>query len=295
VKCPVCDNDQFGSKKLTSEITLFPCSNCDFLISQINRSQAIQSEFSLINDAEYQRSIGQVRRHQAHEILRLVQPYTKPGSEWLDVGCSFGYLLYEAKRVGFQVAGIEPDEKAVVMARSLVGEATIQHGIMADPIRADSSVDVVSMLDVLEHIPSDRLSDFARMLHRKLRPDGLWVIKVPSTEGLYFTLAHQLLPFAASVVSGVIKRLWQSEYEYPHTVYFNQKTLTQFLDRHGYEVLKVHYLDEVPNRTVMDRLRMDNTIPKWQTIFMAPVLYSLNFIEHLRGKSDALLVIARRR
>ena len=40
---------------------------------------------------------------------------------------------------------------------------------------------------------------------------------------------------------------------------------------------------------------MDNTIPRWQAILIAPTLYFINFIEKARGKSDALLVLARRK
>jgi len=292
VKCPVCHNRQFSSKELTPEIKIKTCSQCGFLLSDIQRIEPTAPEFSRINDESYQRSIGKVRQHQAREILHCVRQYAKEGGDWLDVGCSFGYLLFEAKQSGFNVFGVEPDEKAVRHARALVGDDVVRHGMMRDEIRADNSADIVSMLDVFEHIPADALSDFAGMIHRKLRPNGLWVIKVPSTEGFYFSLAHRLLPFGGASVSGVIKRLWQSEYEYPHAVYFNQGTLRRFLENEGYEVLASRYLAEVPNSTVMDRLLMDNTIGRWQAMLIAPAFYLINFIEKLRGKSDALLVVA---
>jgi hypothetical protein len=95
-------------------------------------------------------------------------------------------------------------------------------------------------------------------------------------------------------MSGVIKRLWQSDYEYPHTVYFNARTLKLYLENHGFELLSVRYLEDVPNSTVRNRLMMDNTIPKWQATLIAPSFYLINFIEKLRGKTDALLALARR-
>jgi hypothetical protein len=189
---------------------------------------------------------------------------------------------------------VEPDEKAYFSARELIGNDAVHQGLMTDETRPDQSADVISTLDVLEHIPAAGLSDFARLIHRKLKPGGVWVIKVPSTEGLYFTLSHRLLPLSPSFAAGAVKRLWQSEYEFPHTVYFNETTLEQFLKRNGYEILTSGYLAEVPNATVMDRLLVDDTIPKWQAALGAPAFYLVNFIEQLRGKSDALLVLARR-
>jgi 2-polyprenyl-3-methyl-5-hydroxy-6-metoxy-1,4-benzoquinol methylase len=263
------------------------------LISEIQRTEPVKAEFSQINDAAYQRSIGQVRQQQASVILKLVQQLRASRGDWLDVGCSFGYLLMAAQQVGFQVFGVEPDAKAVQVARARLGSDLVQQGVMTPATRLDRRADVVSTLDVLEHVPVDTLAAFAQMIQQTLKPEGLWVIKVPSTEGLYFTVAHRV-PFSSLFLSGVLKRLWQSEYEYPHTVYFNQKTLRQFLENQGYEVLAVHYLAEIPSQTIVDRLLMDSTIPRWQAFLSVPIFYLMNWIEAARGKSDALLMIAQR-
>lgn len=294
-ECPVCSSHQFRCKKLIASVKIEICSDCGFLISDIKRPELIRPEFSWINDKAYKQSTGKVRRHQALEILQFVRQFTKTKGDWLDIGCSFGYLLFEAKEAEFNVFGVDPDETAVEHARALVGESAVQREIMSDETRPDNSADIISTLDVLEHIPANALSNFAWTVHRKLRANGLWIIKVPSTEGLYFTIAHQLLPLGRSLISGVIKRLWQSDYEYPHTVYFNLRTLKQFLKNHAYEPIGFKYLEEVPNSTVKDRLLMDSTIPKWQALLLTPLFCVINFIEKLRGKSDALLVVACRK
>ena len=295
IECPVCHNRRFNCESLLANLTILSCTQCDFLVSDIKRAGPTKAEFSRINDGAYQRSVGRLRQFQAGEILRFVQPYGKKGGDWLDVGCSFGYLLVEAKRMGFNVFGVEPDETAMKAARARLGDDIVQHGTMKEESRPNHSADIVSTLDVLEHVPADGLADFASMIHRTLRPDGLWVIKVPSTEGLYFTIAHRLVRMSRSIMSAVIKRLWQSEYEYPHLVYFNQSTLTRFLENRGFEPLAFEYLAEVPNSTVIDRLFMDDTIPKWQAMVSVPVFYLINLIESIRGKSDALLALARRK
>jgi hypothetical protein len=138
----------------------------------------------------------------------------------------------------------------------------VQRGFITDETQPDGSANVISMLDVLEHIPAHDLSNFAALINRKLRPSGLWVIKVPSTDGLYFTLAHKLLPVMKPLIAGIIKRLWQAEYEYPHTVYFNARTIRSYLENHAFSVLTLRYLEDVPNSTVTNRLLMDNTISK---------------------------------
>ncbi len=142
--------------------------------------------------------------------------------------------------------------------------------------------DVLSTLDVLEHL--EDINAFARLVRRKAR--ALWVIKVPSSEGLFFRIAHLFR------IGSAVRRLWQSHYEHPHTVYFNQPALTRFLGNHGFDVVAVRYLDEVPNGTVVDRLSLDGRLPHWRAWLAAPLVFAVNLIERLRGKSDAMVVVA---
>jgi 2-polyprenyl-3-methyl-5-hydroxy-6-metoxy-1,4-benzoquinol methylase len=265
------------------------------LISNIEHTTQINKEFSRINESAYHNSVSQIRQQQAHKIISLLDNRDAQGRKWIDIGCSFGYLLNEALSLGYDVFGVEPDEKAAIHAKQLIGENLIYHGLMNDEIVPDKSADIISMLDVLEHIAIENLSDFARMIHRKLKDCGIWVIKVPASEGLYFTLTHFLIKFKfmRSFMSGVVKRLWQSEYEFSHTIYFNQKTLRQYLENHGFEVETFLYLEEVPNNTILDRIFMDDTIPRWQGFLIAPAFYLVNFIEKLLNKSDTIVILAR--
>lgn len=97
------------------------------------------------------------------------------------------------------------------------------------------------------------------------------------------------------IAPAFIKRLWQSEYEYPHTVYLSEPTMRLFLKNHGFEVTAIKYLEDIPNRTIIKRLLMDNTIPKWQAFCYAPAFMFINLIEKVRRKSDALLVVAKKK
>ena len=45
-----------------------------------------------------------------------------------------------------------------------------------------------------------------------------------------------------------MRRLWQTDYEFPHTVYFNRASLQMWLKRHGFAVVDTCYLPEVPIR-----------------------------------------------
>jgi SAM-dependent methyltransferase len=294
--CPACGAGEFGAGRLIDDFRVKTCRGCGLrvLIEPGRREEPATPEFSRISDAEYHRAVTTVRQRQAAAIISLARRHRPRGDDWLDIGCSFGAFLAEVRRQGFNVFGVEPDGMAFEHARRLLGDEAVRHGPMRDDTRPNGSADVVSMLDVLEHIPATALPAFACLIHRKLRPGGLWLLKVPSTEGLYFQIAHRLRPFAGRAMGGAIRRLWQLEYEFPHAVYFSERSLSRYLRRHGFQPVETMYLEEVPNDTVRDRLRIDGTISSAQARVLAPALRLINWIERRRAKSDAMVMLARR-
>jgi SAM-dependent methyltransferase len=274
--CFVCDGSHFDSRTIAG-VRIRRCGACGVRIGDAARRSDLN--YAGIDDSAYAGSIARVRQQQAREIVAFVRPFTANG-DWLDVGCGYGYVLDAAREEGFRVRGLEPDAKAAAEARRRIPD--VAQGTLAETTPA---ADVLSTLDVLEHL--DDPGAFARLARSKAR--ALWVIKVPSSDGLFFRVAHALR------IGGAVRRLWQSEYEHPHTVYFDRDTLTRFLEKHGFEVVAARYLDEVPNGTVVDRLTLDGRTPRWQARLAVPLVALLNLVERLRGKSDALLVVARAR
>jgi SAM-dependent methyltransferase len=274
--CAVCGGERFRTMTI-ADVTVKRCLACGLRTSVIAPGRKLN--YADVDDQAYLQSIGTVRRAQAEVIVAFVREHGG-GGDWLDVGCGYGYVLDAARAAGFTVRGIEPDAKAAAAARERIGN--VEQGLLDERTEA---ADVLSTLDVIEHLHD--LDAFAQLAARKAR--RFLVIKVPSSDGLFYKVAHALR------IGGAVRRLWQSEYEHPHTVYFDERTLTRFLDRNGFEVVAKRYLDEVPNGTVVDRLTLDGRMPRWKAALAVPVFFVINLIERLRGKSDALLVIARLR
>jgi LmbE family N-acetylglucosaminyl deacetylase/SAM-dependent methyltransferase len=271
--CPVCNGTAFTRRRLLPNLAVLRCTACGLRTSDIVKTKSVS--YAHIDDAAYLQSIGLLRQQQAKAIVGAV---TATG-EWLDIGCGFGFVLDEARRAGFAVRGVEPDPKAAVQARERLGVEIL-------PSDDHRPSDVISTLDVIEHIPPAELHAFAEDIRRRA---ALWVIKVPSCEGLFYKVAHALLPFTRSAV----RRLWQSDHEYPHTIYFDEKTLTRFLRQHGFTIERIRYLEEMPDATALQRLQVDPTIPRWQALIALPLVRLVNRVERWRAKSDALLVLAR--
>ncbi|MFP5247669.1 MAG: class I SAM-dependent methyltransferase [Thermoanaerobaculia bacterium] len=271
--CSVCGEEHHATS-VVAGLTLRRCTRCGLRTSVIPRGGG--TSYADVDDAAYLQSIGRVRQAQAAEIVAFARAHAN--GDWLDVGCGYGFVLDAARAAGFRVRGIEPDAKAARVARERIGD--VETGFLHD---GTPQTDVLSTLDVLEHL--DDINAFAQLVKRKVR--ALWVIKVPSADGLLFRIAHALR------IRGAIERLWQSRYEHPHRVYFDERTLHRFLRKHGFEVVATHYLEEMPTSTVVERLTLDAAIPRWKARLAVPAVALINTIEQLRSRSDAMLVIAR--
>jgi protein O-GlcNAc transferase len=102
----------------------------------------------------------------------VIKPEGRP--IWVDVGCGDGGLVATASDYGFAAIGLDARAEAVSRIQAL-GMKAMQADFME--LSIEVVVDVLSMMDVLEHIayPADALRKAARVL----RPGGLIVISMP--------------------------------------------------------------------------------------------------------------------
>jgi len=137
----------------------------------------------------------------------------------LDVGCAGGAFPKAAHDLGFDVVGVEPSTWLAEQGRSFYG-LDIRSGLLQDQDFPDQSFDLISLWDVIEHLPDAHA--VVRDIHRLLRPGGYLIVNSPD----YGSLARKLLgpkwPMLLSV----------------HLIYFTQETITDFLRRDNFEVVE---------------------------------------------------------
>lgn len=116
----------------------------------------------------------------------------RPGEVVVDIGTGRGELLVVALESGAERAiGIEYATSAVALAeRTLdlhgVGDRAEVH--LADARRcpiADESADLVTMLDIAEHLAPDELVGTFREAHRILRPGGRLILHTMPNRSIY--------------------------------------------------------------------------------------------------------------
>jgi SAM-dependent methyltransferase len=112
------------------------------------------------------------------ELDRLALP---PGAGVLDAGCGSGRTLQELVDYG-QVSGIELNEEAAELARGR-GHGDVRVGRLEELPWDDETFDLVTCLDVVEHVPDDRAA--LAELRRVCRPGGWLLVTVPAYQALW--------------------------------------------------------------------------------------------------------------
>lgn len=147
----------------------------------------------------------------------------------LDVGCGFGYLLEVARGRGWDVAGVDINGAAI---RALADkDIPAFHGRFPDSQFAPASFDVVTMLNLIEHLldPAEAVQEAARVL----RPGGLLVIETPSEDGFMRRAADLIYRVSGGRITYPVAAAFQVA---GHHFGFSSRSLTRLLERSGFAV-----------------------------------------------------------
>ncbi len=140
-----------------------------------------------------------------------------------DVGCGDGSFLLALQERGWQPSGIEFDQ-ATVAALQQHRKLPVVAGDFVTAELSDSNFDLVSMLEVLEHLHQPLAA--LQRARDILRPGGTLVVTVPNISSLEY-------------------RLWRGQWvalEPPlHLYHFTSQTLTRALHQAGLQVQSVEY------------------------------------------------------
>lgn len=103
--------------------------------------------------------------------------------DYLDVGCGDGRWtadIGDRLAAGSRRVGIDFSPRAIGFARLIRPDMEFLVGTGAELELADRSFDLVSAIEVIEHVPPGEEEGFLAEIHRVLRPGGSVVLTTPS-------------------------------------------------------------------------------------------------------------------
>jgi protein O-GlcNAc transferase len=108
---------------------------------------------------------------------------TSLGGRWLDVGFGDGALMATAAEYGYEVSGLDLRTQNVEIMRNYGFDAqTLDLG----DYRPGELLDVISMADVLEHMPFPKVA--LRRARELLRPGGLLFVSMPNADSFVWSM-----------------------------------------------------------------------------------------------------------
>lgn len=104
----------------------------------------------------------------------------------LDLGCGYGNFLYFLQNEGYtQTSGVDLNPQQLEVARTL-GVRNVQCREAQEILRdSPQKFDLISAIDVLEHVPKEHVLDFLDLVHAALRPGGRFLCQVPNLAAFY--------------------------------------------------------------------------------------------------------------
>lgn len=284
--CPICNqNNYLLIKEFVDGVKVGKCNNCGLMYTPVMDSvpenlfgdaklEVLTTLYAPIIDGK----VKHFRQENFLEYLKVISSYSKD-KKLLDIGCAHGFFGMEAIKHGFEVSGIEPHPAMARFASENVG-LKIFPGTFAKAVIPDEKWDIASFTDSMEYFP-DPLNDLKILNSKFLSKNGIVFIKVPN--GDYFLFRHWLkeklgLHGGASEAFAPSKRV----------AHYNKTTLKLLLEKAGFQVLKVGYLEPVhsPIWLKYTGLWLEFEAPfkfQWKEVVSRKII-------HLLGKMESLFI-----
>jgi len=237
IVCEICGAENFkkvfsGGDKLLGidgDFQIIECLNCGIYllspkISQHEMEKYYPEEYICFLEAieDDKNLISRIDRKRAlYKRCRQVNKVVDEPGRILDIGCATGIFLNGMKELGWEVMGIEPNSSAAEYARKRFN-IDVVNGYLNQVNLPTNSFDVISVWDVLEHVPN--IDEFLHEILRILKPTGTLIGSLPNAK------SWERYLFGEFWVGWEIPRHYRS---------FTPETLSKFLCKSGFSHINI--------------------------------------------------------
>jgi len=256
--CNICNSDSFSVYLRLKDkcVDIVKCKVCNTFRTmpypKIDYTdKEIYCEHYLKNEAAF--------RMFADRVINIIARHKKQG-RLLDIGCSVGFMLEAASKLGFNAEGLELNKKAVDIALSK--KLNVKMSGIAEVGYGKNSFDVVILNHILEHIFNP--VEFIQRIGEILKNDGLLIIGVPNHD---------------SLAANVIKCRWYGWGIPEHIWHFDRVSLKYLLLKSGLRIKE---------------LVQNSQHYSFSKSFRKNLMGSIAWFGDKMGKGDQLILVAEK-
>ena len=288
MSCTTCGSADLDPYLRASVGTVLQCRSCRvvFLSPEEQASKKADALYSKDYFTEregyfFHDGVADASGHESPHIedfrlgLDLIAGHVRPPGRLLDVGCATGSFLSLAKQTGWDCRGVEVSSFAAAQARERSG-CEVFNGQFADAPFADGAFDVVTMWDLLEHLPDPVTA--LRKAGTLLKANGLLLVNTPNEDSLTRRVARFLYHGTGGWLQAPVNRL----YHHYHLYYFSASTLAPLFGEAGFDLIA---LKTKPIPISRGRISPATKI----------VMHALSVVERVMHAEYELIILARKR
>jgi 2-polyprenyl-3-methyl-5-hydroxy-6-metoxy-1,4-benzoquinol methylase len=246
MQCPICDSQALAPLYQLQGHRIDRCGNCRILVNGTFFQEPSFRE-KLFEETYYDGVQSEAFKNKldAYQNDPSLPFYTKYLS-WiesqrgkgrvLDVGCAFGNFLKMAQDRGWDPSGVEISKYSSKLAHDKWG-FPVFNGNLLDSSYKDSSFDLVTFWDVIEHVgnPVQNL----KKAHALLKPGGWLLITTDSYQSLMSLIAKSLYQVSFRKIRYGMEKFYIKH----NSFYFTPTDLKKLMARAGFKLVRTEGVD----------------------------------------------------
>jgi len=210
-----------SSRRVAGYLPIVRCARCGLMMTSPRDDDATLGRiYSELTDRAGEQEDEARSRNLADE-LALVESYRRPPGKLLDVGCGTGLFVCAAQKAGWEATGVDASAGAVASGGQRCPGARFRAGLLPDVDFPAGSFDVVTLWNVLEHVPGP--VETLERIRSWLALDGWLFLSLPNAD---------------SRIARLMGKRWVLLLR-EHLWYFSPATIAALLSRSGFVLATV--------------------------------------------------------
>ncbi|TGM55265.1 methyltransferase domain-containing protein [Leptospira biflexa] len=176
--CILCQSPQSKTVFDENGIPILECQNCGHVYSSYEQEEHYEGYW---DGAEQTYDLEWWDNAHRAVYSDFIGTYlNEPKGNLLDVGCGLGFFVKAVltNKPGWTAVGYEISKQAVKFANEQNGMKTVYAGLVQDSKLPKESFDIITLWDVIEHIPKPH--SLLTYLHGLLKPGGVLFLQTPN-------------------------------------------------------------------------------------------------------------------